>query len=158
MLLACSGIWVGFNVLWSQNFDQDLGQALQSEKETRSRLFNTVFAGDVVERRVDRLRSTAEAFLSDEASEIANIQIYDAAGRKLADVGAVRPEHICDSPDELSLDDNHTFLQHEVDLDLEGMGAGRLVYVRSYRGLLELHTAACEPAFGSPLLTLSHSS
>lgn len=147
VLLACSGIWVGFNVLWSQNFDHDLGQALQSEKETRSRLFNTVFAGDVVERRLDRLHSTAEAFLSDEASEIAKIQIYDAAGRKLADVGAVRREHICDGPDELSLDDNHTFLQHEVDLELEGMGAGRLVYVRSYRGLLELHYSSLQASF-----------
>ena len=75
VLLAWSGIWLGFSFLWSLSLDQELNETLQSEKDTRSRLFNTVFADSVVERRLDTLRSTAEAFLSDERSQIASIEI-----------------------------------------------------------------------------------
>ena len=127
VLLAWSGIWLGFSFLWSLSLDQELNETLQSEKDTRSRLFNTVFADSVVERRLDTLRSTAEAFLSDERSQIASIQIYDAAGRKLTDVGTVQSDHVGNGPDELSLEGNHTFLKHEVVLKLEGRGAGRLI-------------------------------
>ena len=147
VVLAWSGLWLGFSFLWSLSLDQELNETLQSEKETRSRFFNTVFANSVVERRLDTLRSTAEAFLSDERSQIASIQIYDAQGRKLADVGAVQSDHVCNAPDELSLESNHTFLKHEVDLELEGMRAGRLIYIRSYRGLLETHDRSLRASF-----------